>query len=167
MFRHGRYSLDKRPVGGWSSGQYKTCCQYCRCIVLTARKHDVYTIRHPRKLRLGGVQLLGHLQSDVYHVYIYIGGRRRLPAGAIRKESYSRDFRPHCPRKCLAWTSDRHMPHFRRMWALNFDFLSMPHYPLSLFFSPLRQYNHSLLVIKNFIIRISTYIVIEIPERIN
>lgn len=134
MFRHGRYSLDKRPVGGWSSGQYTTCCQYCRCIVLTARKH-VYAIRHPRKLRLGG----GCSFSATFKVTYITRGMTTTTSWCYKEESFSRDFRPHCPHKCLAWTSDRHMPHFRRMWALNFDFLSMPHRPLSLFFSPLRQ----------------------------
>lgn len=89
MFRHGFYSFDKRPVGGWSSGQYTPCCRYCHCIVLTARKHDVYTISHPRKPWLRGGAALATFKAACPHARISRGGRRRwrLPAGAIRKRS--------------------------------------------------------------------------------
>lgn len=86
MFRHGHYSLDKRPVGGWSSGQYTTCCRYCHYIVLTVRKHDVYMIRATLvKSQLGGE---GVATFKTACPYARISRRgRRLPAGVYKEAS--------------------------------------------------------------------------------
>lgn len=64
-------------VGGWPSGQCTPCCWccrwYCHCIVLTMRRHDVYTISHPRKATPSSLPPLGGLpfrllsRARVYH----------------------------------------------------------------------------------------------------
>jgi len=63
--------------------------------VLTARKH-VYAIRHPRKLPVRrGAQFLA-----TFKVTYITRGTTTTTSWCCKEESFSRDFRPHCPRKC-------------------------------------------------------------------
>jgi len=134
MFRHGHYSLDKRPVGGWSSGQYTTCCRYCRCIVLTIRKHDVYMISHPRKAPVRGLGRGTTFKTVCSYAPISRGGRR-LPAGVYKEaSSFSRGiFVPivlvNASREGPIVTC-RTLDGCNRLTSI---FLSMPRHPLPLF----------------------------------
>lgn len=134
MFRHGRYSLDKRPGGRLVKRSVYNVLSVLslHCANCAETRRVCTRLGTLVNSGLGGVQLLGHLQSDVYHVCI--GTRRRLPAGAIRKSPSRGIFVP-----IVLVNASRERPTvtcrtLSGCGRLTSIFLSMPHYPPSLFF---------------------------------